>query len=317
MSGEEVDELPPLEPVEAAASPEVPEGEASETADEREIHLTELQILRKIGEGTTAVVFLGSLRGVTVAVKEIRALSDETDLATIQAVQRELRVLTNVSHPNIVRFVGLVTQYLPLRLVLEYCAGGSLFELLHNSWQIPISWPQRLKMLVDTASAEEYLHAFDPPIIHRDLKSLNLMLLHPVKNEFATPHVKLADFGFARIEEHHMTQAVGTKHWMAPEVLKGTEYTTKADVFSFAMVAFEVAFRHVPFERLDATQVARQTMMGIRPDMEDDYDSEEAPPQILDIIRECWHQEPEQRPSFAEVRQKVEALVPSAQSHHL
>mmetsp|Transcript_67785 Transcript_67785/g.196007 ORF Transcript_67785/g.196007 Transcript_67785/m.196007 type:complete len:288 (+) Transcript_67785:157-1020(+) len=285
---------------------------ADHTPDEREIQASELEITRKIGQGTTAVVFLGKLRGVIVAVKEIRALSDETDLATIQAVQRELRVLTNVSHPNIVRFVGLVTEYFPLRLVLEYCAGGSLFELLHNSWQIPISWTQRLKMLSDTASAEEYLHSFDPPIIHRDLKSLNLMLLHPVKDDQSVPHIKLADFGFARIEERAMTQGVGTKHWMAPEVLKGTDYTTKADVFSFAMVAFEVAFRHVPFESLDAHQVARQTMAGMRPDMEDDFNTEEAPPGLLDIIRECWHQEPEQRPSFADVRLKVEQLSVSS-----
>lgn len=281
---------------------------AEDGADDREIQSAELEILRKIGEGTTAVVFLGRLRGVTVAVKEIGALSDETDLATIQAVQRELRVLTNVSHPNIVRFVGLVTETFPLRLVLEYCAGGSLFELLHNSYHIPLARPQRLKMLVDSASAEEHLHSFDPPIIHRDLKSLNLMLLHPVRDQRTMPHIKLADFGFARIEERAMTQGVGTKHWMAPEVLKGTEYTTKADVFSFAMVAFEVTFRHVPFERLDAHQVARQTVAGIRPEIEE-VAIDEVPAGILDIIRECWHQDPESRPSFQEVRQKIEALV--------
>mmetsp|Transcript_115909 Transcript_115909/g.332860 ORF Transcript_115909/g.332860 Transcript_115909/m.332860 type:complete len:294 (+) Transcript_115909:134-1015(+) len=284
------------------------EGSAEE-ADQREIQADELEILSKVGEGTTAVVFLGRLRGVTVAVKEIRALSDDTDLATIQAVQRELRVLANVSHPNIVRFVGLVTEYFPLRLVLEYCGGGSLFELLHNNWDIAISWGQRYKMLVDTARAEEYLHSFEPPIIHRDLKSLNLMLLHPVTSDKETPHIKLADFGFARIEERAMTQGVGTKHWMAPEVLKGTMYTTKADVFSFAMVAFEVAFRHVPFETLDAHSVARKTMAGMRPDMDDDIELGEAPEGLLDVIRACWHQEPEQRPSFAEVRQHVEALA--------
>jgi len=277
-----------------------------EPADDREIRSDELEIVSKIGEGTTAVVYLGTLRGVTVAVKEIRILSEE--LATIQAVQRELRVLSNVSHPNIVRFVGLVTEYFPLRLVLEYCAGGSLFELLHNCWDIPISWMQRIKMLLDTAMAEEHLHQFEPPIIHRDLKSLNLMLLHPIKNQFTCPHIKLADFGFARIEERAMTQGVGTKHWMAPEVLKGTAYTTKADVFSFAMVAYEVAFRHVPFESLDAHSVARQTMAGVRPEFEEDAEKV-VPPGLLDIIEHCWGQEPDTRPSFQELRVKLEQLV--------
>merc|ERR1719343_1248315 len=145
---------------------------------------------------------------------------------------------------------------------------------------------QRVKMLVDTASAEEHLHSFEPPIIHRDLKSLNLMLLTPVKNEQTLPHIKLADFGFARLEERAMTQGVGTKHWMAPEVLRGTAYTTKADVFSFAMVAFEVVCRHVPFENLDAHMVARQTMAGIRPGMDEDaLPAEGCTPEMLEIIR--------------------------------
>lgn len=278
--------------------------------DEREIQNNELEIMKEIGAGTTAVVFLGRLRGVVVAVKEIRALSGE--LATIQAVQRELRVLSNVSHPNIVRFVGLVTEHFPLRLVLEYCAGGSLFELLHNCWDIPISWMQRIKMLLDTALAEEYLHSFEPPIIHRDLKSLNLMLLHPVKNQFTLPHIKLADFGMARIEERAMTQGVGTKHWMAPEVLRGTAYTTKADVFSFAMVAFEVVFRHVPFESLDAHEVARQTMAGTRPGMEEEFPEQKVPAGMLEMIRSCWHQEPDPRPSFQEIRLQMEVLASSA-----
>lgn len=278
------------------------------------IQSSELEIVRKLGEGTTADVHLGTLRGVPVAVKEIRALNDDTDLATIQAVQRELRVLSNVTHPNIVRFIGLVTETFPLRFVLEYCEGGSLFELLHNNWQIALSWPQRLKMMLDTAAAEAHLHSFDPPIMHRDLKSLNLMLLHPVKNELDSPIIKLADFGFARIEDRAMTQGVGTKHWMAPEVLKGTEYTTKADVFSFAMVAFEVAFRQVPFERLDAHNVARCTLAGVRPNFEEAAEAAsegEVPPALLDVITECWHQDPELRPSFEEVHLKLDLLAAS------
>lgn len=285
-----------------------PEPPAEEEFDDREIKTDELKITATIGEGTTAVVYLGQLRGATVAVKEIRALTGE--VATIQAVQRELRVLANVSHPNIVRFVGLVTEHFPLRLVLEYCAGGSLFELLHNQWDIPMVWMQQIKILLDTALAEEYLHSFEPPVIHRDLKSLNLMLLHPVDNQLSLPHIKLADFGFARIEDIHMTMGVGTKHWMAPEVLRGTAYSTKADIFSFAMVAFEVVFRHVPYENLDAHQVARQTLAGQRPDLEE-FPEVKVPAAVLDIIRACWQQEPEDRPSFLQIRGQCAELATS------
>jgi len=99
-----------------------------------------------------------------------------------------------------------------------------------------------------------------------------------------------------------MTQGVGTKHWMAPEVLMGTEYTGKADVFSFAMVAYEVVCRHVPFERMDPTTVATLTKAGQRPDLQDENTvPREVPPGLLDLIVQCWDQDPEVRPSFREI----------------
>ncbi|CAK0905267.1 unnamed protein product [Prorocentrum cordatum] len=129
-------------------------------------------------------------------------------------------------------------------------------------------------MLSDVASALDYLHNFEPPILHRDLKSLNMMLLDQVTNEHDNVVVKLGDFGFARILEEirSMTRGVGTKHWMAPEVLAGTNYTEKADIFSFAMAAFEVICRQVPFEMLDPTSVAQAISRGERPEWPDPQD---------------------------------------------
>mmetsp|Transcript_73930 Transcript_73930/g.238978 ORF Transcript_73930/g.238978 Transcript_73930/m.238978 type:complete len:302 (-) Transcript_73930:49-954(-) len=296
--------------------------EADEAANDQEgndwwIETGDLELVRGIGEGTTSTVYLGRLRGATVAVKEIRPIQDEFDGATIQSVQRELKVLTKVQHPNILRFYGLVENKMPLRLVLEYCAGGSLFELLHNSWNVPLSWKQRLKVLMDTATAADYLHNFNPPIVHRDLKSLNLMLLEAVGHQFDNPHIKLADFGFARVQERAMTQGVGTKHWMAPEVLMGTEYTAKADVFSFAMVAYEVVCRHVPFERLDPTSVARLTRAGRRPDLEDNtIVPQKVPNGLLELITACWDQLPEARPAFAQIVEIVRSIDENTPEHY-
>jgi len=270
-----------------------------------DINAADLELSSLIGDGTTSTVFLGTLRGEIVAVKEIRMQTGQEsfDKGILQSVQRELRVFSRVNHPNILRFIGLVAETMPLRLVLEYCAGGSLFELLHNYWDIPLTWKQRTKALLDTSTAANYLHEFEPPIVHRDLKSLNLMLLERIEaTHFTMPHVKLADFGFARIQEPAMTQGVGTKHWMAPEVLMGTEYTGKADVFSFAMVAYEVVCRHVPFERMDPTTVATLTKAGQRPDLQDENTvPREVPPGLLDLIVQCWDQDPEVRPSFREI----------------
>mmetsp|Transcript_63241 Transcript_63241/g.137945 ORF Transcript_63241/g.137945 Transcript_63241/m.137945 type:complete len:312 (-) Transcript_63241:135-1070(-) len=261
-----------------------------------------------IGEGTTATVYIAKMDGKSVAVKEIRAWKDMVDHDTVMAVERELSVLSQANHPHILRFLGLIRDSEPLRLVFEYCAGGSLFELLHNRWDIHLSWRQRLKILHDSAAAMGYLHSFEPAIIHRDLKSLNLMLLEPVQDRETVPHIKLGDFGFARVKEREMTQGVGTKHWMAPEVSRTTGYTEKADVFSFAMVAYEVICRHVPFEREQPVMVARRLGQGERPNIEDHVSLSEVPAGLADLVHRCWHQDPLSRPTFPEIAISIDVI---------
>lgn len=277
-----------------------------------EVDPGEIKYLSVIGEGTTAIVHLARFNGALVAVKEIRASAEcaECDEGTLQAVEREIGTLSQVKHENIVGFIGITIAALPIRLVLEYCAGGSLFELLHNKYNITLRWKQRLKMLSDVASALDYLHNFEPPILHRDLKSLNMMLLDQVTNEFDNVVVKLGDFGFARIlEEKGMTGGVGTKHWMAPEVLAGTHYTEKADIFSFAMAAFEVICRQVPFEVLDPTSVAQAVKRGERPEWPDPQDvMPNMPEGLLNMVESCWAQSPGDRPNIGQIKGEIERL---------
>jgi serine/threonine protein kinase len=207
-----------------------------------------LRYLRSITEdvGATAIVFLAELSDKNgrqeVAVKQMRDMEDET------TIHRELCVLTSVCHDHIVKLYGIVGDAHPLQLCLEYCEGGSLFELLHITYRVPLSWSQRLKILSDTAGAIDQLHSYDPKIVHRDLKSLNILLLRRIQSQNDTPHAKVCDFGFAReLEEGaDMTKGAGTPQWMAPEVSSSTDYTEAADTFSFAIVAFEVVCRRVP-----------------------------------------------------------------------
>mmetsp|Transcript_70199 Transcript_70199/g.183988 ORF Transcript_70199/g.183988 Transcript_70199/m.183988 type:complete len:304 (-) Transcript_70199:116-1027(-) len=269
-----------------------------------EIDQDDLELNGTIGEGTTAIVYLGHYNGGKVAVKELR--SNETDgktnVANLQALQRELSVLSISNHPSILHCVGVIAQMPPVRVVLEYCAGGSLFDLLHGRKQVRLSWAQRLKILKDTALAVAYLHSFDPPIMHRDLKSLNIMLMQALTNEFMVPQTRLADFGFARMREIGvMTQGVGTKHWMAPEVSSTADYTEKADVFSFAMVIYEVACRRIPFETDSPDQVAAKVTSGERPSFEPHLRPSDAPEGLIPLAHQCWDMDPAKRPSFEEV----------------
>lgn len=275
--------------------------EEDDEDDELGIDARDVVMEQQIGEGTTATVYMGTMDGNPVAIKEIRAWKDMVETDTVMAVERELSALSTANHPHILRFLGMIRDSEPLRLVFEYCAGGSLFELLHNRWDINLRWVQRIKMLSDTAQAMHYLHSFEPAIIHRDLKSLNLMLFEPVVDDETNPHIKLGDFGFARAKEKEMTMGVGTKHWMAPEVLRTTRYTEKADVFSFAMVAFEVICRHVPFEDKQPQAVAQIIRKGERPRVTEYVKGEDVPEGLVLLMEECWSQEPEHRPTSRDI----------------
>lgn len=144
-------------------------------------------------------------------------------------------------HPNLVLFMGAVTVEEPIKgnnnnliiiiiilyclVVFEFCEGGNLFDLLHNGDDdIELSLPQKLKILLDIAKGLTYLHASN--IVHRDLKSLNLLLTERIEDEHDKPIIKIADFGMAKIKQQDqddMTANAGTYHWMAPEVLNGNQ----------------------------------------------------------------------------------------------
>lgn len=265
----------------------------------------EVRITRILNEdaGSTAIVYLADWRGKDVAVKEMRDKQDDI------VIHRELSVLTSVKHRNIVQLFGIVADHSPIQLCLEYCQGGSLFELLHETYFVRLSWRQRLLMLYDTAVAMDHLHSFTPKIVHRDLKSLNILLLKPVKNELDHPHVKVCDFGVAR--EHVagcvMTQGAGTVQWMAPEVIKGTDYTEAADIFSYAIVAFEVICRRVPsIKGIRNDQFSWAVRKGKRPDIMDPlYIPEVVPAGLIELTTQCWDQDPSGRPTFKDIWQTL------------
>lgn len=115
-----------------------------------------------------------------------------------------------------------------------------------------------------------YLHTFNPMIIHRDLKSLNMLLDKPVTGPTEVPLIKVCDFGVAKFQVQagnwgQMTNQAGTQHWMAPEMWTSSTYDEKVDVFSFAMVIYEIICREVPFEEEEPAEVGKYTVAGIRP----------------------------------------------------
>jgi len=281
---------------------------------------TDVKCLQLIGEGSTATVMLADFRGERIAVKELLVACEGGHMA----FQRELDVLVKVKHPHIVQFLGIINNQddsVPsgvneeqLRLCLELCEGGSLWDLLYNRQHVKLAWWQRIVMLYDTATAVAHMHGCTPKVVHRDLKSLNVLLKSPVVNETVEPHVKLCDFGFAR--EHWsdatMTVGAGTSHWMAPEVITGSRYTEAADSFSFAVIGYEVVCRCIPFYGTDLSRVQVLLTQGHRPlpdgvhSLEDESGNQvEVPPGLIELITRCWHQDPMMRPDFNSIWMEI------------
>lgn len=265
--------------------------------DRSQVNLGEL-----VGTGCTAEVYLGTFNGEHVAVKQIDWSKSNLGAKEQRAFNREVAIMTKANHPNLVKFIGVASQAQPLQIITEFCAGGCLFELLHNQDDVELVWAQQHKMCTDVALAMDYLHKFNPQIIHRDLKSLNLLLVKPISSCSSVPVVKVSDFGLSRMKDGaqtdwgKMTIAAGTCHWMAPEVFNGTRYDEKVDVYSYAMILFEIICREIPFEDEEPAEVGRLAVQGARPDVE--AIPPDCPQVLSQLMISCWAGNPRKRPSF-------------------
>jgi serine/threonine protein kinase len=297
-------------------------------ADGQEINILEinpssLTLFEKVGTGCTAEVFRGTyqpLSGepVEVAVKQIDWNKSNMGQKEQRAFDREVAIMPRLKHGNLVLFHGVTSLERPFRIITEYCSGGCCFELLHNCDHIDLNWCQQIKMCSDVAQAMRYLHSFNPMIIHRDLKSLNLLLASPIVGVYDIPLVKVSDFGLSRMKDAgadkdwgKMTIAAGTCHWMAPEVYMGGEYDEKVDVYSYAMILFEIICREIPFEDEEPCAVGRLTVQGQRPDME--AVPPDCPRELYDLMVGCWASDPKTRPAFDRIEHDifhVTTLVP-------
>lgn len=202
-----------------------------------------------------------------------------------------------IRHPNIVMFLGACTKPPHLCIILEYCSKGSLWSCLHDTG-IKISWEFKRKIALDIAKGVLYLHNQNPPILHRDLKSLNILL-------DSACNAKLADFGWTRIKAKKMTSKIGTYQWMAPEVIAGFKYTEKADVFSFGVILWELATRKPPYYGIDGTEVSRKV---IKEDLRPEIKERDCPVKFFELMNQCWDRSPENRPFFDEIIESLESM---------
>uniref|UniRef100_A0A8C3J7C7 dual-specificity kinase n=2 Tax=Charadriiformes TaxID=8906 RepID=A0A8C3J7C7_9CHAR len=217
---------------------------------------------------------------------------------------REVQLMNRLSHPNILRFMGVCVHQGQLHALTEYINGGNLEQLLDSP--VPLSWSMRVKLALDIARGLRYLHS--KGIFHRDLTSKNCLVRCEANGYTAV----VGDFGLAEKiptysegSEKEPLAVVGSPYWMAPEVLRGEIYNEKADVFAYGIILCEIIARipadpdYLPRTEdfgLDVTTF--RTMVGI-----------DCPATFLQLTFHCCSMEPASRPSFLEITQCLEGVL--------
>ncbi|XP_010511759.1 PREDICTED: serine/threonine-protein kinase pakF-like [Camelina sativa] len=261
-----------------------------------EILWEDLTIGEQIGQGSCGTVYHGLWFGSDVAVKVFSKQEYSEEIIT--SFRQEVSLMKRLRHPNVLLFMGAVASPQRLCIVTEFLPRGSLFRLLQRN-KSKLDLRRRIHMAADIARGMNYLHHCSPPIIHRDLKSSNLL----VDRNWT---VKVADFGLSRIkhETYLTTNGRGTPQWMAPEVLRNEAADEKSDVYSFGVVLWELVTEKIPWENLNAMQVIGAVgFMNQRLEVPKDVD-----PQWISLMESCWHSEPQCRPSFQELMDKLREL---------
>lgn len=279
-------------------------GKAEETVHGEgweDIDVSELDIGKRIGGGGFAIVYEATWRGKSVAVKTL--FDPKVDDALKREFMDELHSMRMLDHPNVVKFIGACCKPPKLCFVMELL-DTSLYELLHKS-NTYYDYVALAAMATDAAAGMAYLHGLSPPIIHRDLKSHNL-LVNARKGV-----VKLCDFGL--VHTKHTT--AGTPAYMAPELLNDKPFSRKCDVYAFGVLLWEIFNRSIPFHGWRVTDIVDEVSAGRRPKWPRGHT---CPKDLVAIVEDCWAQDPNDRPTFSDVEKRLRQWKPAVvHSQHI
>uniref|UniRef100_A0A8C6J883 dual-specificity kinase n=1 Tax=Melopsittacus undulatus TaxID=13146 RepID=A0A8C6J883_MELUD len=254
----------------------------------------------KIGAGFFSEVFKVRHRqsGQVMVLKMNKLTSNRGNML------REVQLMNRLSHPNILRFMGVCVHQGQLHALTEYINGGNLEQLLDSP--VPLSWSVRVKLALDIARGLRYLHS--KGIFHRDLTSKNCLVRCEANGYTAV----VGDFGLAEKipnysegTEKEPLAVVGSPYWMAPEVLRGEIYNEKADVFAYGIILCETIAR-VP---ADPDYLPRTEDFGLDVTTFRTMVAIDCPAAFLQLAFHCCSMEPTSRPSFLEITQCLEGIL--------
>jgi len=261
------------------------------------IPYNELRTGKLLGKGSQGEVFQGTWITSEVAVKKVDV--GQVDPEIIDEFCQEADIMRRLRHPNLTLFLGVSVKHPHLAIVTEIVKKGSLFDLLKDDSQ-PLTWKRCLQLSLDIAQGMQYLHEHSPPIIHRDLKSLNILV-------DANWRAKVADFGMTRFHHEGTMTQCGSPLWMSPEMIRNDPYDEKADVYSFGIVLWELYTKKIPYRGSGLNPsllVVKVVKEDLRPAI-----PLRCPLQVVRLIEGCWHPNPNRRPSFKKITKTLQSFM--------
>ena len=278
----------------------------------------------RIGEGSSSIVFKGMLDGQDVAVKEFKYHKDlygeQNEKRLRAAIQiffevyymEELieRGKDNEASKNILSVLAIFVLHRnqKIAVVTPLCKGKSLVDLIRNCKNNLVSDRSKLLMLLDLGKTIQYLQSFDPPYIHHDIKSSNVLLLNKFSNE-AVNEIRLCDFG---LMEHQTIIFFGyTPTHAAPEIILGDiDYNKKSsEVYSFAVICWEMLSEKIVYEGMTAEEVNEKVSQGMRPAIDDLKPT--TPIELRNLIEKCFDNDKNHRPKIEEFVTTIKKAISS------
>ena len=257
----------------------------------------ELQIDELIGQGGYGEVYRGTWCGVQVAIKQLYLKTLSTKI--FEDFEQETKIMSQCQFPYIIRLYGVCLEAGHYSMIMEYMPKGSLYKILHDQSE-ELTWnPLRWTIALNIAQGLSYLHS--QKIIHRDLKSLNILL-----NE--NYQAKICDFGLSKIKLESNSintkqTIIGTTRWIAPELFLDQKLSPNysTDIYSYGMILWEISSRELPFKNATNEFMVGAWIMNGRQEVI----PENCPKSYADIIKICW-EVPDKRPVVEEIVQLLE-----------
>jgi serine/threonine protein kinase len=277
-----------------------------------EINVKELEFLKEVGQGASALVYKGTYRQQPVAIKVLKNVTPREQAD----VEKELEVMMDLGSTSIVLFYGMCFSPQAC-MVLEWCPKGSLFDVLQDKSET-MDWPKFFQYSKESVQGIACLHDWNPVIVHRDFKSQNLLVS-------SSGNLKVCDFGLARTvqdtpmgNQSTLSKLRGTFQYTAPEIYNQAGFTPKADIYSTAVILWEIVYKlitgdylqpfsefpHLVFDFQIIIQVAKNDLRPTIPPT--------APPAVQNLIKACWNGDHEKRPTA----QQLLIMIGAVQSEY-